>query len=483
VAAPGATITRQDTPPQRSQDTDTGKLLLACLTDRGPINVAQEVTSLAQFVDLYGDRQTYSTAYDELDLYFHEGGARAIIARYAGPSAAKAKRNLLDGAAGVALVMEALGVGSYANTWTVQVTHPTGSTFQIIIVGTEGDGTAFTETSPEFATTADAVAHTWEHVTVTQGASTNDPAVLAASVLGSTTTGADDRASATDTERTTALNLFTPDLGPGQVKVAGATAAATHAIVEAHAETYGRVALLDGTDTATVATLTALAATDRAATGHRSAGLFAPWVTIPGITAGTTRTVPPGALAAGIMARNDGQGVTPNEAAAGDLGQAVYATGLSQAAWSETDRGTLNDAGVNVIRDVFNGVRVYGDRTLTDPSSDVNWRYLSNARYFMSVRARAGVVMEAVVFRQIDARGHLLSEVRGDLTGLLLGDFTQDALYGTTPEEAFNVDLSANTATTIANGELHATLALRMSPPAENVNLAIVKVVVTESVA
>jgi hypothetical protein len=34
------------------------------------------------------------------------------------------------------------------------------------------------------------------------------------------------------------------------------------------------------------------------------------------------------------MARNDGQGITPNQAAAGDLGQAVYATGLSQAGWS-----------------------------------------------------------------------------------------------------------------------------------------------------
>jgi hypothetical protein len=108
--------------------------------------------------------------------------------------------------------------------------------------------------------------------------------------------GTDDRASVTDTQRTTALNLFTSDLGPGQVSVAGATATATHAIVEAHAETFGRVALLDGTDTATVATLTTQAATDRAATGARSSGLFAPWVTMPGITAGTTRTVPPSAL-------------------------------------------------------------------------------------------------------------------------------------------------------------------------------------------
>lgn len=488
MSAPGVTITRQDTPPPRSADTDTGKLFIAGLALRGPIDTAVEVTSLTQLVATYGIRDTGSTLYDELDLFFHEGGARAIVARYAGPGAAKATRNLLDGSAGVALIVTAKGVGSYGNSITVQVTHPDGTHYQLIVVGTDGAGNAVTETSGSYTTTAEAVAWattTSTLVNITQGASTLIPAVLAASVLGNTTSGTDDRASVTDTQRTTALNLFTSDFGPGQVKVAGATATATHQIVEAHAETYGRIPANDGPDTATVATITAVAATDRAATGARNAGMFVPWPTIPALTVGgTVRTVPPGAFYAALAARNDGRGITPNQAAAGDLGRSNgYVTGLSQIPWNDTDRATLSAAGVTVLREVAGAVEVYDDVTLANPTTDPNWAFLSNARFFTAIRAQALDILEGYMFRQIDGRGHLLGEVAGALTGMLMPYFTAGSLYGDSPADAFNVDMSDNTDESIANGDLTASLALRMSPPAKNIELAIIKVSVAGSVA
>jgi hypothetical protein len=61
---------------------------------------------------------------------------------------------------------------------------------------------------------------------------------------------------------------------------------------------------------------------------------------------------------------------------------------------------------------------------------------------------------------------------------MLLAFYNEGSLYGTTPQEAYSVDVgsSVNTPTTIANGELHAVLSVRMSPDAEWVVIEVVKV-------
>jgi hypothetical protein len=58
-------------------------------------------------------------------------------------------------------------------------------------------------------------------------------------------------------------------------------------------------------------------------------------------------------------------------------------------------------------------------------------------------------------------------------------------LYGVTPDEAFVVDVGneVNTDDTIAAGELHAVLAVRMSPMSEFVIIEVVKVSITENLS
>jgi hypothetical protein len=446
MALPGVTITRRNTPPAGGADTDTGKLLVCGLADRGPES-ALEVTSLVQFKAKFGGRQSYSILYDALDAYFQEGGARALVSRVLGPSAVAAAHNLLDSSSAVSLTVTAKNKGDYGNNLKVQVTHPNSGTFQLVV--TESD--VLVETSPEFATTAEAAA--WEasdYIDVSQGASTNDPATAAAAAL---TAGTDDRASITDTQWQAALDRFGSDLGPGQVAYPGRTTAAAHAQLEQHAETYGRVAILDGPDTATVATLTGLAATDRDATGARS-----------------TRTVPPSTSVAGVMARNDADGVSPNVAAAGDLGVLDFAVGLTQDPWSDTNRETLNDAGVNVIRALYGGFRIYGARTLADPETDPGWLWLANARYFSDVRARAGVIAEEFLFSQINPTR--ISSFQGALVGEFTPDFTRDDRPLIEPPVA---DVSENDSDTAAAGRLLATLILVIAPTAERVEVEIVK--------
>jgi hypothetical protein len=285
---------------------------------------------------------------------------------------------------------------------------------------------------------------------------------------------------------TAALALFTRDLGPGQVAAPGLTVAAGHLAVATHARDFNRIALLDAPDSAVVANVTA-AATIAGITSEaeRYAAMFAPWVIMPA-GGGVDRTVPPSGLAAALMSYNDGQGVSPNKPSAGVLGELAFATNTSQPALGavEADRTTLNVNGVNLLRPMYDGVRVYGYRTLSDPTADPQWINLGNARLFMAIQAQGDAIAERFVFRQLDGQRKTVTEYGGALTGMLLPYWEQGSLYGATAAEAFRVDVgpNVNTDATLADGQLRAVLILKASPFAEEVVLELVKTRTTEAI-
>lgn len=293
----------------------------------------------------------------------------------------------------------------------------------------------------------------------------------------------DDPADAVDADFTAALAQFDRALGPGQVSIPGRTTAAAHAALLAHADATNRIALLDAADTPTVATLTAAAGGLRADPNARYGALLAPWGVAPGLTAGTTRDIPLSPIQAALIARSDATG-TPNQAAAGVRGESRYLVGLTQS-WTDDEREDLNDAGVNVTREVFGGIRAYGYRTLVDPDDDPNWVSLGTARLFMAIRAKGANIAERYVFAELDGRGRTLASFAGDLVGMLVPYFEAGSLYGDTPADAFIVDVGTqiNTPERLANRELHAVISLRVSPFAELVVLEIANVPTTEVIA
>lgn len=289
-----------------------------------------------------------------------------------------------------------------------------------------------------------------------------------------------------ETNIAASLLLFKKELGPGQVSVPGRTTPATRKAVADHCLAMNRIPLLDATNTATVATITTeVGATTITTPGERISGIFAPWVTVPGVTPLSTRTLAPSAIVAGIIARNDAAGITPNQAAAGAFGESESAIEPTYA-YTDDERTTLNTNGVNVLRLVYGGVRVYGFRTLADPSdaAESNYTLLSNARLYMAIQAVLEAIGERFVFRQIDGRRLVIAEYGGALTGALMPYYEAGALYGDTPGEAFKVDVgpTVNTTATIAAGQLRANVRLRMSPFAEEVLLELVKTRITEAV-
>lgn len=475
---PGVTVTQRSTPPPRSAPTDTGLWHVVGLTDTGPLTPLL-VTSMADFERKFGPRVSYSILYDAVDTYFREGGSRAYISRVVGPAATTGTRNLLDAGAAVSLVASALGPGASSANISVGVRAGVGGGNFVVFVVVGG---VEVETSPDLADNNAAVlwSQTSQYIRLALGASANDPNVAAAAALSA---GSDDRTNIVDTQRFAALDRLTADLGPGQVSMPGTTTSTVHGALLTHAKNRRRTAILDAPDTPTQATLVTAASSARNG-DQRYGGMFAPWLVAPGVVTGTIRTVPPSALVAGKIAKNEAAGFGAGDPAAGDLGQAEFISGLSQLPWDDTTRQTLNGAGINVIRPMFGGFRIYGWRSLVDAVADPDWAGLNNSRLFGSISARAAAIAEGFVFDKIDGQGKKTSEFGGVLKGLLMDYYTNGDLYGATPQEAFFVDVGpqVNTPATLALNELHAVLNVKFSPFAEWVQIEIVKRPISEGV-
>lgn len=452
---------------------DTGTWFVDGTTDRGPANTATLIQSMDQFVTVFGARQSYSVLYDALELFFREGGNRAYVSRVVGPSATIGTHNLLDTNSAVSLTVNAIGPGAWSSGYKVAVVAGSGSNFQIQV---SDSSNVVLEQSPDLPDQGSAIA--WSrnsnYIRIVLGATALNPVVAALAAISS---GNDDRGSITDTEWATALAAFAVTLGPGQVSHPGRATSTAYGQIKTHAEANNRVGLIDLANSGTESTV----ASSAASVSSRFVAGFAPWAVIPGLTTGTTRTVPPCALIAGLVAKND-PALGTDAPAAGANGQSAYVIDLSQNDWNDTDRTALNTAGANVIRRMFGGIRVYGWRSLTNPVTDASWIDFGNARLYMQLAGEFDAIGENYIFNELN--NATINLFHADLAGTLLAHYAAGDLYGDTPDQAFAVDTSAtvNTPTTLANNELHAAVRVRMSPFAEWVQIQIVKRQVTQTV-
>jgi phage tail sheath protein FI len=480
VSRPGVEISLIEVAPARTPPTDTGVFFAVGPAAQGDPTQAVLVRSMAEFEQLFGARVTYSYLWDAMDCYYKEGGSTAYIARVVGPAPVAATVTLKDGGNASTLQVLANSPGAWGNNLRISVLQgSTGGTFVIQVSDNLGN---ILEVSRDLVDETDAI--NWSFASdyidlVDVGTALSDPAVVASVALIG---GTDDNTNIVEANWTTALALFTNDLGPGQVAMPGRTTPAAQANLMAHAANFNRVCLIDAVDSGSKATLKSAAMGLRGVPNARHAALFAPWAVVPGLIAGTTRTVPWSAIEAGIIAKNDAA-VSPNFAAAGiQYGQALYPIALSQKKFSDADRQELNANGVNIAVQQFGGIMAYGYRTLTDPNLDPNWIQFTNSRLYMAIVAQADAIGENYVFSQIDGKGVTLGKFNGDLTAMLLNFYNEGSLYGGTSDQAFTVDTgpSVNTPQTIAAGEIHAVLRVKMSPFAELVVIEIVKRLITD---
>jgi hypothetical protein len=478
---PGINTTIQTPTPPSTPVVNTGTWFITGYTVSGPV-APTPILSFQQYQQVFGARTTNSALMsDAAETFFAKGGALLVVGRVVGPAAINATIIIPT----TSLVVTAIGPGAYANGYKVVVTGTGPFTIQI-----QDASSNILETSNSLASTDDAVAYgqTSSYVTVAKTSATLPTAgtyVLA--------TGADDFSSISASDYTTAATRFTYDMGPGQISAPGQTTTAILTAIANHAAANNRRHFGDLPDTANASSSSATSTLTAAATSitalgtvARATSLWTPWVDIAPVTGGSgNRPVPPSAIAAAAYAVVDTLG-NPNQAAAGVNGIISGVLDVRQT-FLDADRATLNSAGINVIRSMAGGFRIYGFVTAVNRLTDPLYYQLPNTRLDMYIRAHGEAIAEEYFGSQIDGQGLDAARYGNELTAMLAALYSipgGGALFGATAQDAFTVDTGSdvNTPTSESLGNLTATIAYRRSPGAEQVNLNIVRVPITQAV-
>jgi phage tail sheath protein FI len=251
---------------------------------------------------------------------------------------------------------------------------------------------------------------------------------------------------------------------PGSSAYADAAAIQNALIGHAERRRGYRIAVLDSAPAQTPGEM-------RIARGRidsKYAALYYPWVMVANPLFRPGRddipkeiALPPSGFVAGIYARNDIQrGVykaPANEVVTGALRFEIDVNFAQQE--------LLNPLGVNCLRYLTGrGYRVWGARLA---SSDPEWKYVSDRRYFNYLEASIDRGTQWAVFEPNGER--LWANIRQTISDFLYNEWRNGALLGTTVEQAYFVrcDRSTMTQNDLDNGRLVCLIGVAIIKPAE----------------
>lgn len=285
-----------------------------------------------------------------------------------------------------------------------------------------------------------------------------------------------------------AAQLFTSQMGPGQLVAPAVTTLADLQALRGQCWTDNRIFIAQAADGTSDAAATSLADSLKDAVGARNMMLEADWVYIPGVAAGTTRLIAGSVAQAALMARSDINTGNPNLAAAGGEhtpgsgGQHDYIVGIKGERPASSQK-TLAKSQVNCWRTVNNRVRKYGYWTLADLALLPVWWDIGGSRTMMAIRAQEQAVAESLMFGQVDATNGFLDRYAGALSGVLAELQRKGALYGTDQNKGYSVVVSPanNPVSQVATGLVKASIVARTSPFAGALKLTLSRRAITRT--
>lgn len=464
--------------------TPSATYFVAGQAERGSTVDPIEIRSMAEYAEKLGARVAYGTLYDDLEMFFAEGGSRAYVARVVGAAATTGLLNLQDrnGAPANTVRLTAKSAGAWSSTLTAQVADGVLANTFSVFLRLNGD---LVEQYLDQATPAAFVAEVNARsalVTATDLASAtaapnNNPKVIAATALSA---GSDDRASIVAADYVAALARFGTGLGAGAVAVPGQSANAVHAGLITHAKDNRRVALLSPAVASSVASVKTTANGLRVTSGSEFAEIAYPWVKVPD-GAGGTRTISPEGYIAGVRARAHRE-AGPWRAPAGEIAVARRVVG-TEAELTQAQVDDLLTSRVNPIRTIAGTVRLYGWRSLS--VDQVNFLVLTGRDTLNHIATLAEQRLERFVFAPIDGRGHLFAQIEAEITAILEpirlagGLFEASDGDGNVIDPGYTVDAHQGA----TENEVVVDIGIRISPTAELITVSIVKVAFDEPLA
>ena len=191
------------------------------------------------------------------------------------------------------------------------------------------------------------------------------------------------------------------------------------------------------------------------------AALYHPWLEIFDPLDKKNIPIPPSGSILGIYARSDNtRGV--HKAPANEVVRACVGLDCQ---FNKGEQDILNPKGVNLIR-VFpgQGIRVWGARTAT---SNPSWKYVNVRRLFIFIEETIKANTSWAVFEPNDET--LWVRVKRTISVFLNGLWRNGSLAGTSPEEAFFVNIGRDTMSQddIDNGRLVCVIGVAPVKPAE----------------
>lgn len=426
--------------------------------NRGP-EVPTPVYSQSRLTRLFGPRLASSNLHDAYELAVKTGASRVVVLRDIAANAVAATVAINNASSTVACTFTASSRGAWGNNLSVVVTG-TGPFTAVV-----RESSVEVERYENMASVADLVAKSANSI---YGKFTAGVSGIPVAGTSNAASGSDGAALSTTTLET-ALATATANFGEGQVLAPGYTTGAAHNALAAHCGTlaaggvrrhFTADAPFTGADKA--ARLAAAVAAGQALQQHafgKRGELIYPPVICPGLTAGTTRTIPASALLAGLWAASDRENVAGTPLS-GPAAQTSWPLGLAEEYEDDASRDALNKAGVTLLRmrpgaGGYPVVTVYDDRAVTTSERGSLDRNASDDRLLMVARARLLAAAEPFRGRKIDAAGKNLADLRGALTAVG-GEFWEAGLLGvpatqsrpaSTFADAWQVSASGNPAT------------------------------------
>ena len=191
------------------------------------------------------------------------------------------------------------------------------------------------------------------------------------------------------------------------------------------------------------------------------AALYHPWLNVFDPLDKKNFAIPPSGSMVGIYARSDNtRGV--HKAPANEVVRGVV--GLDSS-FNTGEQDILNPKGINLIRSFpGQGIRVWGARTA---SSDASWKYINVRRLFIFIEESIKANTNWAVFEPNDEV--LWTRVQRTISVFLEGLWRNGSLAGTSPEEAFFVNIGRDTMSQddIDNGRLVCVIGVAPVKPAE----------------
>lgn len=465
-----------------AEQAPSSTLFVVGTAERGRTS-AFTVRGMSEFVAEFGDYTGDGSLHQNVQMFFEEGGIRAVVARVVGPSATSGTLALKDSSDVNAIVLTAANPGDWsADVNVTVVNNSTSFTIDITLKGAN----IFSGTFSTNAEAISAINNTISNIlTAAAGTSSNLPDSFTDDLVA----GDADLDAVTDSNFIAALDEFGDELGTGVVAIPGRYGSSVWDALAAHAEANRRVAFASfSTATSYSAAIAAASAYGGSSAAEKSKyghiAFYWPQVVVPDGVGGS-RVLSPETYAAAARARQIVATGGPWRAPAGISSASRFVLGLSSNGATtkvpKTIANALDDGRVNAIRVIDGQVRIYGARSAS--SDTVNWRYITYRDTVNQVAVNCEKSLEQFVFSPIDSRKTLFGAISSALVSILDSVKDNGGLYsmvdalGNEVDRGYSVEVndSLNPLAELAEGRIAARVGLRVAGVADLITLTITK--------